>query len=636
VSGGSWACIGVLIAFGGFWAIGRLVPDREPWESPLLGWSVSYLISVLAVLCGAANLKVGLVVCLALIVFSITRRRTTVQPGGAWIYLIFGAAILILALFIPPLFIDSYMHWLLNAAYLFQLDSYPQAPLENFPSRHPTYPGAFPLAIYVASVVTGRFAEMAGSVTNAMSTLVATACIAQFLRENCASPLIGSRAASISRYGIPALAFCIVLPLNPAIQLEYYWSAIADPALAAVVLVVVVQWCRFMTHEEFDLAHEDLRNDWRSPSVSRAGSALLSLFLLSSLIGGLKTSGWVVAFVLSAAGALVAVIHRVPARRWISGGIAISSGAWLSCSIWNAYLAYRLPIPDEVSVLPIGEWRFDLLGSFLMSVRADALGHWQYYGLVFATCVAGFLSLIKRSLIASPNARLLLGVVSVAMSLHVLSLVATYIGVSFLDWEISQALSFQRYSAHLGFSVCVVGIAVLVLEALPYAAGFLRRARAKYVVACATAACGALFFVQVVRPSLSVAADLRGSLEKTVPSLTALKLIPAGHRAVVVGDFWSLYLIQYVLWTEIALPDRPILVAKQEVNRRKDVPAAEQELERWIADPSIDAILLVDALEFAVQVGLEPAPDYLWSRSTERWQKLDIERASPFRLSADD
>ena len=157
MSGGSWACIGVLIAFGGFWAIGRLVPDREPWEYPLLGWSVSYLISVLAVLCGAANLKVGLVVCLALIVFSITRRRTTVQLGGAWIYLIFGAAILVLALFIPPLFIDSYMHWLLNAAYLFQLDSYPQAPLENFPSRHPTYPGAFPLAIYIASVVTGSF-----------------------------------------------------------------------------------------------------------------------------------------------------------------------------------------------------------------------------------------------------------------------------------------------------------------------------------------------------------------------------------------------------------------------------------------------------------------------------------------------
>ena len=80
VSGGAWACIGVLIAFGGFWAIGRLVPDREPWEYPLLGWSVSYLISVLAVLCGAANLKVGLVVCMALIVFSITRRRTTIQP----------------------------------------------------------------------------------------------------------------------------------------------------------------------------------------------------------------------------------------------------------------------------------------------------------------------------------------------------------------------------------------------------------------------------------------------------------------------------------------------------------------------------------------------------------------------------
>ena len=270
MSGGAWACIGVLIAFGGFWAIGRLVPDREPWEYPLLGWSVSYLISVLAVLCGAANLKVGLVVCLALIVFSITRRRTTVQLGGAWIYLIFGAAILVLALFIPPLFIDSYMHWLLNASYLFQLDSYPQAPLENFPSRHPTYPGAFPLAIYIASVVTGRFAEMAGSVTNAMSTLDRDGVHRSFPSRKLGFAAEGSRAASISRYGIPALAFCIVLPLNPAIQLEYYWSAIADPALAAVVLVVVVQWCRFMTREEFDSAHEDLRNDWRSPSVSRA------------------------------------------------------------------------------------------------------------------------------------------------------------------------------------------------------------------------------------------------------------------------------------------------------------------------------------------------------------------------------
>ncbi len=224
------------------------------------------------------------------------------------------------------------------------------------------------------------------------------------------------------------------------------------------------------------------------------GSALLSLFLLSSLIGGLKTSGWVVAFVLSAAGALVAAIHRVPARRWISGGIAVSSGAWLSSSIWNAYLAYRLPIADEVSVLPLGEWRLDLLGSFLVSVRADVLSHWPYYGLVSATCAVGFLSLIKRSLIASPTARLLLGFVSVAMSLHVASLVMTYVAVSFLDWEISRALSFQRYSAHVGFSVCVVGLVVLVLEALPYAAGFLRKTRPKRVVAWATAACGALIF----------------------------------------------------------------------------------------------------------------------------------------------
>jgi len=633
---GAWACVGVLIAFGGFWAMGRLVPDREGWECPLLGWSVAYLTSVLAVLCGVANLKVGLVVCVALIACSIRWRGARFQLRGTWTYLILGAAILALALFIPPLFVDSYMHWLLNAAYLFQLDSYPQAPLENFHSRHPTYPGALPLAIYIASVVTGRFAEMAGSVTNAMLTLITTGCVAQFLRENWSSPRKGGEAALISRYVIPALAFSIVLPLNPAVRLEYYWSAIADPALAAVILVALVLWCRFMTLDEADSVHEDPRDHWRSAAGSRSGSTLLSLFLLGSLIGGLKANAWPIAFVLFAAGALVAVIHRVPARRWISSGIAVSSGAWLSLSIWNAYLAQRLPIPDELSVLPLGEWRLDLLRSFLYSLRDDLANHWQYYGLVAATCAVGFLSLLKRSLIASPTARLLLGFVSVAMSLHVASLFMTYVAVSFIDWEVSRALSFQRYSAQLGFSVCVVGLVTLVLEALPYAAGFLGRARPKQIVAWATVACGALFFVQIVRPSLSLSADLQGSVEKNVPALAALKSIPAGQRVGVIGDFWSQYAIHYVLWTKLDSSERPILAARQEVNRPKDLRAAKEQLERWTADPSMDAILLVDALEFAAQLGLEPAPDYLWSRNTGRWQRLGIERAAPFRLSSDD
>jgi len=43
--------------------------------------------------------------------------------------------------------------------------------------------------------------------------------------------------------------------------------------------------------------------------------------------------------------------------------------------------------------------------------------------------------------------------------------------------------------------------------------------------------------------------------------------------------------------------ERPILVAKQEVNRPKDVRAAKEQVERWTTDPSIDA------LEFAAQVG---------------------------------
>ena len=369
---GAGAILGVLSAFGGFWMIGQLVPGRAFWEYPLLGWAFAYLLAVVATLCGIHDLSFILALTGALAVVAVIWRRPRFRRHSLAPYL---AAIPLLALSLVnvPIFWDSYAHWLPNSAYLYRLDHFVREPLGEFYSLHPTYPSALPLIIYISSGVAGFLTELAGNVSNVVMFLLAMGCIWQLLRD--CWPLQSQATANPRSLHavIAALAFCIAVPANPAIEIQFYWSAMADPALAVLVLVMIVECCRLMASE-------------RQDSVR---ASVLLLFALGGLSSGLKPNAWLIAVVLGVTAGLVGVIHRVPARRWLLPALAIVGGTMFGTASWELYLQQHLTIPDQFVVRPLADWSYRLAPDVLLAMLGVLRTNTLYSIVVLVSMGAG-------------------------------------------------------------------------------------------------------------------------------------------------------------------------------------------------------------------------------------------------------
>ncbi len=607
---GATACIGVLIVFGAFWCIGRLTPGCRFWECPLIGWALVYLLSVIAALAGVRSLDCVVVATAVLAVVSLVWRRPQLSRHTLFPYL---AALPFLALSVltPPVFSDSYSHWLPNASYLYQLGHFPETPLGNFISLHPTYPTALPLVIYMVSVVTGRFAELAGNVINAVMVLLAMGCIWQLLRETWPSRDGTLLETPFSRCLIAAITFCIAIPLNPAIEIRYYWSVIADPALGVLVLLTIAECCRYMASQ--------------SPHRGEKHSLFL-LFALACLVSGLKPNAWLLAPILGTAVGFVGLVHRVPVRRWLPPAIAIVGGALLSAILWKLYLVQHLAIPDQFAVRRLTEWSFELWDELLTAMLQILKTHTLYSALVLATMGLGFASLIRRTLISNPTLRLMAGLVSVAMALHVASLFAAYLGGGFEDWMITTASSFPRYTTHVGYAVCVTGLVVASTVFVPLLSSRLSGISSRVVATACLMGCVALFAFTIVRPTLALQflAEERAYDRKL--ALAALKEIEAGARVVAAAPKWTVTYLRYAVWADLKARERPHLVEDLMFFEADDDCQADRVLAGWLANPSIDAVLLVNAREYTRRCAPNSAPNRVWRRLVGRWEVLDLQR----------
>ena len=606
--------IGVLIAFAAFGMIGRLIPNRPFWQYPLIGWAAVYLISVIATLAGIGNLRVTLIIAAALAVISISRRPLKIQSHQIAAYLA-AIAVLALSALTPPIFWDSYAHWLPNSSYLYQFHHFPEAPIANFPSLHPTYANALPLVIYIASIVTGRFAELAGNATNAVMFLIAMGCIWHLLREHWPLPTDrGEGAAAKTRaqiYVLAAIAFCIAISLNPAIEVQYYWSAIADPALAVLVLVIIVECCRYMTR---DASNTD-------------NATLLSLFLLGCLIGGLKPNAWPLAFILAVSAGFVGLVQRVPMRRWLMPALMVFIGTLFASILWKVYLKTHLPIADQFVIRPLAKWSFDLADDLLFAMLKILKTHTTYSVLVLATMAVGLLSLVRRSFIANPTLRLLVGFVSVMMALHVATLFAAYLGSGFEDWMIITASSFPRYTSQVGYAVCITGLFLAAVKCLPIAWSILSRLPPRAVAATCLLGCALVFLIDTVRPTLAYASTARDQAHRRQFALEALRTIPPGHRLAAAGSKWSVNYLRYVYWVDLDEDERPTLVDRVVFYETDRSCAMSETLAQWLRNPAIDDVLLVDADDFARRCEQNTAPDQVWRRSSGEWQTIRLARS---------
>ena len=409
--------LGTLAVFVGFYCVGRLCGVARVPAAALVGWAAVSLVAVGAAIVGVSSLTVTIGVFVSLGVLGALVRRSAMRDlATSWPWMVSIVPLAGLGTVLPSFYWDGYSHWLPNALYLIEMDHFPVAPLDGVSSDHPTYPPALALVIYLVTAFTRRYSESAGLLTNVLVSAIAVGYLTDSLRPMLFSAPTAVEPSRRSMLVTSSLVAILVFVINPSFQLVHYWSAIADPPLAIVVLVTLGVWCEQLAvdrpvavaGESRPRIDRDERTDWAV------------LFFLGALIGLIKHSGWQITLVLLGAGAVVCVCRGVPLRRAAKSALAIGLGTGVACAMWKYYLATELPIQERAGevLLPLAEWRYDLLGPLLRAALTDARQYWIYYGTLCAFLIIGIRTLSKSSSGEKSPLNLMLGIASVSLLAH--------------------------------------------------------------------------------------------------------------------------------------------------------------------------------------------------------------------------
>ncbi len=622
---GALSLVGLVATFFGFWCVGRFIRDDDAAIATLIGWSLITAASVLSSLVGVPDLRIVSAMFLCLAVASLVKKWPGLRPlPHTWMAMLLMAPMFLFGVGLPSLSWDSYSHWLLNAFYIFEHNHLLSVPLEQLPSMHPSYPPAIALPVYLTSRITARFAESSGHLLNVMLAFLALVHVLKILLH-----AHGIEAQSSWRWLLAATfcAFLIVVGLNPSMQWVDFWATLADPALAVVVLISVSLWSTYLSADV---------PDWKTSVAQRElRSTLVALFLLGSLICNIKQGGWLIALILTTSGTLIGLLRRMPVSRWLPPALALFAGALLTTVLWEHYLSTRLPVTDQFRINPLSQWRFDLLPDLISGFLRDFAAYWRYYLGVLAVVAAGVGALFTRKRATPAPLTFMCMFAALAMLAHLASLFAAYLGTGFLDWEIKRAHSLQRYSMQIGYTACVVGLTFVAAKALEVALRESPGARVRSSARLAAVPLALLVYGYfVVLPSASIGKYFSRTRAESRPlAVLALKQVAADSRTAVIGDEWSVNIANYVAWRSFSAADRPALVARDNIEERRDLPHAEASIAEWIEDPSIDSILMLNAVDLAIDLRLEHEPDYVWERDTGAWRPLKLDRSNRHELN---
>lgn len=629
--------LGISAVFLGFWMIGRVFAGRNSSEAALLGWALIYCISLCAGVFGFASLHHIAVLFLALVfACAIVGRVRTAPIRQAFPILIVSLPLIGLALAMPLLHWDTFSHWVLNGAYLYRFDAFPIVPLGGFPSIHATYPPGMSLLYYFASLVVNNFTETAGIFANLGLTLIAMGYVVASLND-LFTPQI-DRESFVGRYGLALVAFLIVVALNPCFQPGNFFSGIADPAVGVVVLAIVMQWCSFIMPADRTEEGAPRFNLIKSPFMRDVAT----LFLFGVLLSGIKHSGWTLALILSAAGALTSIVHGVSWRRWSSAALALFTGSMLAHAVWSFYLSSYLAVGDQFSIRPFSEWRFDLLKDLLSGAFADVRSHFSYYLLILSTLIAGLIALLRLTLFhrktgESPSVAdnayammfgrtklsMMLVFVAFAMPAHLISLLAAYLGTGFTEREIVRAASLHRYSTHVGFAMSVLGLIAISAVVVSYLRVRFNQISSRRWMMAAAAAYVLLLVGKIALPSLQYGLYyLDNEALRSVASRVAGVLPPTDTFAVL-GSEWGVNFANYESWRPRDKAHGPIMRAWHRMKTADDIAGGREVFKQWLADPAIDHIWVLDFPLLAGELTDLEGRSLVWSRSTGKWRVLE-------------
>jgi hypothetical protein len=618
--------IGVFTLFA--LAGGAVSKERTPVLMILRGWALAVLLAIVLALLSIRSLTVvlGAIALLAAVGFWRLRHHP-VDTRGLVPSLVLGAPLLALSAMVPATFFDTYLHWMPNARYLVEFDHLIAAPLPaGFYSKHPVYPPALAMPVYLASRLIGEFAVGAAHALTGALAVMATQQIVLMM-----APAMRCLGVAKHGYGAALLALLALVLVNPGIntfdfwpaaQSIQYWSYIADPPLAIVMVVTLLAVAQRLAPVDPERV--------ASERDARRGS-LATLFALGVMVAALKPNGMILILVVIIATLLVSIAGRLDIRTATIALASLAAGTVITDSLWRIYLGLHLQVGEQLGLLQFADWRIDLFDELLVAwwdVIRDSL---LFHALSLLAVGMGIHALRRRRVRPLTPLALLLAISGLAFLGHIVTLLLAFVGIGFDDWAIRTADSIQRYGGQLALASCTASLLFLMT----------RISRSGHVARLMTARSPLPFATAVLLayvPTLFAAAgNLRFYDDAREPprrlALTALQTLPPNARVTVVGEVWSAVFTRYLGWAAFPPAGRPLVLDSEQMDKWVEVPHGKEVVTGWLQDPGVDCVLMINAREFAQAYGLAPRPDQIWCRSDPVWKTLDLGAHEQYRLN---
>ena len=125
---------------------------------------------------------------------------------------------------------------------------------------------------------------------SASLSLAAVACVNRLLHRDLSPDLTVFRMSKRGRAVVLSVAFCAVILLNPAIKWVHFWSALADPAIAVVVLVTIATWCRLLVDAQATCPSTSDSAETCCMAFDLRSAEVPTFFLLGVLIAGTRST----------------------------------------------------------------------------------------------------------------------------------------------------------------------------------------------------------------------------------------------------------------------------------------------------------------------------------------------------------
>jgi hypothetical protein len=414
----------------------------ERWADLGVGWGVLGLVLVLT---SAVGLPVGPVL-VPLLLAGLVAFGWRFRPSGqVWLLGLLAAPLLGLAAAMPITAWDDYAHWLANARFLLEQDSFPRVGLPQPASWHAGYPYGVALVTYAVSLPL-RALGIAPMAETAASTF------ALLLLATMAAGVVGAAGRWASGWAV-ALVALLVFWLNPGFVPRIVFTNYGEAPTAALLGLAALLLLR-----------------------AEAGARWQAALVLAAVVN-VKQTGLVLALLLLGGAVLLAVVERSRDRdversrdrdvehgrdrdrdwgRRVAGLALLAVPMLLMWWLWQPHAAAAGGV---FGFKPLGEWSWHLAGQTLASIGTVMLRKIFFTLLLLAMLGLAGLALWRGR--KDPAARLAL-LAAPLLAGWPCFLFLTYMGGSFAPDEVMRAASFWRYGTQLG-GVMMVGAALLLL-----------------------------------------------------------------------------------------------------------------------------------------------------------------------------